>query len=91
VVTEAAAAAAPASYSGHLGVRSSFPPVSMMLAVGCDYDSVPHVWFREKSWKRYMNILKHGQNSKYPSNYPRNFCPAMGSIGSFSLRFLLWR
>jgi len=86
VVTEVATAAA--AYSGHLGVRSSSPPVSMMLAVGCDYDSVPQVWFREKSWKKFIRILKHGQNSKYPSNFPRNFCPAVGIIGLISLRFL---
>jgi hypothetical protein len=60
----------------------------MPLAVG-DYDSFPHVWFRGKSWKKYVNVLKYGENSKYPSNYPKNFCPAVGSIGSFSLRYVL--
>jgi hypothetical protein len=39
----------------------------MPLAVG-DYDSVPHVWFRGKSLKKYINDLKYGEISKYPSN-----------------------
>jgi len=87
VVTEVAAAA----YSGHLAVRSSFPPVVMMLAVGYDYDSVPQVWFRRKSWKKYIDILKYGENCKYPSNYPRKFCSAVGIVELTSLRYVLWR
>ena len=75
VVIEVAAAAAAAAYSGRLGVRSSFPPVTMTLAVGCDCDndSVPQVCFRGKSWKKYIHILKYGENSKYPRIIPGIF------------------
>lgn len=82
-VTEGAAAVA--AYL--VQVRSRIHPVTMTLTIGSDYDNVRLPRFRDKSWNNHIKILKYEENFKYPANFLRNFCPAVGSIVLIPLRY----
>lgn len=89
--------AAVAAYSGHMGVRSSFPAVSTALAVGYDYESVPQVWFRGKSWEKYINFLKLRRKFQISLELSQEFLPGSGqywlnlfALPTAALRFSLF-